>query len=173
MNGGSPTDPTDGKVHSYCGLRLADIPASGSDVPAVYHDFGPPSYQCSMYNMTMWYDERNDKAKRAVNLSFSLCCQEDQNTVTLRDSKNLPALLEREGKKMEAKETKKIIGGIVYSTPASGERYYLRMLLNVVRGARSFEELRMVNKISYVTFKAACFSYGILNGDKEWTHAIS
>ncbi|GJS15792.1 ATP-dependent DNA helicase PIF1-like protein, partial [Tanacetum coccineum] len=47
------------------------------------------------------------------------------------------------------------------------------MLLNVVRGARSFTELKMVNKINYVTFKAACFAYGLLNDDKEWTHAIA
>nr|GEW50585.1 hypothetical protein CTI12_AA538510 [Tanacetum cinerariifolium] len=36
----------------------------------------------------------------------------------------------------------------------------------------SFKE-PMVNKINYATFKAACFAHGLLNGDKEWTHAIS
>ncbi|GJZ21425.1 helicase [Tanacetum coccineum] len=40
-------------------------------------------------------------------------------------------------------------------------------------GARSFTELKMVNKINYATFKAACFAYGLLNDDKEWTHAIT
>nr|GEV71158.1 hypothetical protein CTI12_AA123990 [Tanacetum cinerariifolium] len=109
----------DGKVHSHCGLRLADIHASvtylkqtgtssaskyahthvrrravavtyaskkppkgaaitSSDlgVPAVYHNLGPPSYQCSMCNATMWYNERSKKAIKAVTLIFSLCCQE-------------------------------------------------------------------------------------------------
>ncbi|GKB15391.1 ATP-dependent DNA helicase PIF1-like protein [Tanacetum coccineum] len=80
----------DGKVHSYCGLRLVEIPASGSGlkqhehlqlrgthipvaegdphvftlpngVPGIYHNLGPPSYQCSMFNVAMWYDERTDK----------------------------------------------------------------------------------------------------------------
>nr|GFA91294.1 ATP-dependent DNA helicase PIF1-like [Tanacetum cinerariifolium] len=37
------------------------------------------------------------------------------------------------------------------------------MLLNVVRGAQSFTDLKMVNKINYATFKAACFAYPKLN----------
>nr|GEV55738.1 ATP-dependent DNA helicase PIF1-like [Tanacetum cinerariifolium] len=41
------------------------------------------------------------------------------------------------------------------------------------RGAQSFTDLKMVNKINYATFKAACFAYGLLNDDKEWTHAIA
>ncbi|XP_071740458.1 ATP-dependent DNA helicase PIF1-like [Rutidosis leptorrhynchoides] len=65
------------------------------------------------------------------------------------------------------------IGRIVYAHPASGERYYLRMLLNIVKGPRSFEELRTVNGILHPTFKDACFAYGLINDDREWTHAIS
>nr|GFB49694.1 hypothetical protein CTI12_AA222900 [Tanacetum cinerariifolium] len=76
-------------------------------------------------------------------------------------------------KKWKPRKLKKCIGRIVYSTPASGERYFLRMLLNVVGGAQSFTDLKMVNKINYATFKAACFAYGPLNDDKEWIHAIA
>ncbi|GJT03613.1 ATP-dependent DNA helicase PIF1-like protein [Tanacetum coccineum] len=36
---------------------------------------------------------------------------------------------------------RKCIGRIVYSIPASGERYFLWMLLNVVRGPQNFDEL--------------------------------
>ncbi|GJT72009.1 DNA helicase PIF1, ATP-dependent [Tanacetum coccineum] len=71
------------------------------------------------------------------------------------------------------RKQKKCIGRIVYSSPTSEERYYLRMLLNVVRGAQSFEKLMTVNKQTYATFKAACFAYGLLNDDKEWSHAIA
>ncbi|GJX60110.1 zf-CCHC domain-containing protein [Tanacetum coccineum] len=86
----------DGRVQSYCGLKLADIPASGAGpsliraakktskgaalasagIPAAYHNLGPPSYECPGCHDIMWYEERNDKAKRAVNPTFSLCCQE-------------------------------------------------------------------------------------------------
>ncbi|GJS48911.1 ATP-dependent DNA helicase PIF1-like protein [Tanacetum coccineum] len=41
------------------------------------------------------------------------------------------------------------------------------MLLNVVRGAQSFKKLMTVNKQTYATFKAACFTYGLLNDDKK------
>ncbi|GKC10497.1 hypothetical protein Tco_1007279 [Tanacetum coccineum] len=92
----------------------------------------------------------------------------EQNEITLGDSVDLPALLERKGISITM-----FTEWIVYSTPASGERYFLRMLLNVVRGARSFTELEMVNKINYAIFKAACFAYGLLNDDKEWTYAIA
>ncbi|GKC63748.1 ATP-dependent DNA helicase PIF1-like protein [Tanacetum coccineum] len=128
-----------------------------------------------------------DLTKRHI---FGDCCAvmqlnyhlPDQNAVTLRDSENLSALLEREAlcvarttETLEARETeeKKCIGRIVYLFPDSGERYYLRMLLNVVRGPRYFKELMTVNKKIYATFKATCFAYGLLNDDKEWTHAIA
>ncbi|CAB4416164.1 unnamed protein product [Rhizophagus irregularis] len=39
--------------------------------------------------------------------------------------------------------------------PAAGERYYLRMLLNIVCGATSFEDLRTVQGIPYHSFKEA------------------
>ncbi|GJR13431.1 helicase, partial [Tanacetum coccineum] len=49
---------------------------TSAGVPAAYHNLGPPSYQCSSCYATMWYEERNDKARRALNPTFSLCCQE-------------------------------------------------------------------------------------------------
>ncbi|GKA30053.1 putative helicase [Tanacetum coccineum] len=71
------------------------------------------------------------------------------------------------------RKQQKCIGRIVYSSPASGERYYLRMLLTVVRGVFGFEHMRTVNGRVCATFKETCFFYGLLSDDKEWTHAIS
>ncbi|GJU15982.1 ATP-dependent DNA helicase PIF1-like protein [Tanacetum coccineum] len=70
------------------------------------------------------------------------------------------------------RKQRKCIGRIVYSTPASGERYFLWMLLNVVRGPRTSEELLTINKRLCTTFKEACFAYGLLNDDREWARAI-
>ncbi|GKB93965.1 hypothetical protein Tco_0980102 [Tanacetum coccineum] len=76
-------------------------------------------------------------------------------------------------KPWKQRKQQKCIGRIVYSSPTSGERYYLQMLLNVVRGPKEFVELMTINKRIYPTFKETCFAYGLLNDDKEWTHAIS
>ena len=76
-------------------------------------------------------------------------------------------------KMWKERKTQKSIGRIHYSHPASGERYYLRMLLNIVRGPESFEKLMTVNDRLCSTFKEACFVYGLLNDDTKWKHAIS
>ncbi|GJU63952.1 helicase-like protein [Tanacetum coccineum] len=96
----------------------------------------------------------------------------NQQPVTLHDTDCLPALLQKEEKKWRPRKQRKCIARIVYSTPSAAERYFLRMLLNVVRGPRKLEHLLMVNDRICSTFKEACFAYGLLNDDKEWTRAI-
>lgn len=64
------------------------------------------------------------------------------------------------------------IGRIYYVDPNQGEIYYLRMLLNLNRGATSFEELRTINNINYNTYREACNALGLLEDDNEWLLAI-
>lgn len=68
---------------------------------------------------------------------------------------------------------RKSIGRIVYCNPAAGPRYYLRMLLGIVKGPRSYAEIRTVNGVVYETFKEACYAHGLLSDDKEWNDAIT
>jgi len=49
-----------------------------------------------------------------------------------------------------------------------GERYYLRLLLTVVRGARSFQALRTVDGIQHRFCKQACIALRLLEDDGEW-----
>ncbi|GJW31143.1 hypothetical protein Tco_0051175 [Tanacetum coccineum] len=74
-----------------------------------------------------------------------------------------------QSKMWKPRKQRKCISRIVYSTPAAGERYFLQMLLNVVRGPQSFKELLTVNKRVCIAFNEACFYYGLLNDDQEWT----
>ena len=60
------------------------------------------------------------------------------------------------------------IGRMWSASPFNGERYYLRLLLTVVRGARSFEDLRTVDGVEYPTFKGACITLRLLEDDGEW-----
>lgn len=57
------------------------------------------------------------------------------------------------------------IGRIYHYSPVSGERYYLRLLLTVVRGPRSFEELYEVDSVRYPTYYAACIARGLAEND--------
>ncbi|XP_074374349.1 uncharacterized protein LOC141714747 [Apium graveolens] len=67
----------------------------------------------------------------------------------------------------------KAVGRIYFAHPASGERFYMRMLLNFVKGSTSFECIRMVNGVTYPTFKAACYALGLLDDDKECVDCLS
>lgn len=64
------------------------------------------------------------------------------------------------------------IGRLPYAHPASGERYFLRMLLGKIRGPTSYEDLRTIDGILHPTFKAACIAMGLLGDDNEWHMAI-
>jgi hypothetical protein len=59
------------------------------------------------------------------------------------------------------------IGRPVYAHPAEGERYYLRVLLNHVRGTISFEHLRSRRGTTYAIFRDACEALGYVETDKS------
>ncbi|KAF6155003.1 hypothetical protein GIB67_035750, partial [Kingdonia uniflora] len=61
---------------------------------------------------------------------------------------------------------------IYYASPNSGERYYLRLLLNVVKGQKYFECLRTIDDIMYDTFKVTCAAIGLLEDDEEWIDCL-
>ncbi|XP_019151940.1 PREDICTED: uncharacterized protein LOC109148659 [Ipomoea nil] len=65
------------------------------------------------------------------------------------------------------------IGRLFYVPPASGEIYYLRCLLNIVHGPKSYKDIRTVNGVEYLTFRDACYAHGLLDDDKEYIDAIN
>lgn len=64
------------------------------------------------------------------------------------------------------------IGRLANVGPNQGDSYYLRMLLHIVKGARSYSEIRIVEGQRYPTFQAACQALGLLGDDREWSSAI-
>lgn len=60
------------------------------------------------------------------------------------------------------------IGRINYVPRAIEDGYYMRILLNVQPGPRSFEELRTVDGILYEKWKDTCFALGLLDNDNEY-----
>jgi len=65
------------------------------------------------------------------------------------------------------------VGRMYSASPFMGERYYLRLLLTVVRGPTSFQNLRTVDGKVCATFKEACIALGLLEDDGEWVALFS
>lgn len=61
------------------------------------------------------------------------------------------------------------LGRLYFVPPTSGERFYLRTLLTVVRGPKSFTDLRTFQDVVYPTFQDACRARGLLEDDGEWS----
>ncbi|XP_052627755.1 uncharacterized protein LOC111912983 [Lactuca sativa] len=66
----------------------------------------------------------------------------------------------------------KAIGRIHSVSPNLGEAYFLRILLNKVKGPTSFDEIRTVNGETYSSFRDTCYALGLLDDDKEYIDAI-
>ncbi|XP_022032442.1 uncharacterized protein LOC110933532 [Helianthus annuus] len=64
------------------------------------------------------------------------------------------------------------IGRIHNVAPSLGEAYFLRILLNKVKGPKSYDDMKTVNGHVHDTFRDACFALGLLDDDKEYIEAI-
>ncbi|XP_022848336.1 uncharacterized protein LOC111370722 [Olea europaea var. sylvestris] len=58
-----------------------------------------------------------------------------------------------------------VIGRIVAANPSEDERYFLKVLLNHVKGPKSFQDLRTVNNIVVPTYREATFFHGLIGGN--------
>ncbi|XP_073157303.1 uncharacterized protein [Henckelia pumila] len=65
------------------------------------------------------------------------------------------------------RKKRKAIGRVNAANPAEGERYYLRLLLNHVRGLTSFDYLLIVNRSRCFTFKESAQKRDYLNPTKD------
>ncbi|KAL3643546.1 hypothetical protein CASFOL_014361 [Castilleja foliolosa] len=65
------------------------------------------------------------------------------------------------------------LGRAYYVPPGSGEAYYQRCLINVIRGATCHEDMMKVNNVQYNTYKDACYALGMIEDDKEYIDAIN
>ncbi|MCO5570635.1 hypothetical protein L7F22_024362 [Adiantum nelumboides] len=64
------------------------------------------------------------------------------------------------------------IGRMYFVQPSAGDRYYVRLVLTICKGCKSFKDLQTVNGVVFPTFKAACIARGVLEDDGEWSSCI-
>jgi hypothetical protein len=86
----------------------------------------------------------------------------------------------KKGHWTERKSHFNTIGRMVKVSPAETERYHLRLLLLNVKGAISFDDLKLIRKLDglrmnirkYATFAEACLARGLIRDDEEWKKAL-
>lgn len=64
------------------------------------------------------------------------------------------------------------IGRLHWVSPVAGEKYYLRLLLTVVPGPKSFADLRFFQGHEYSNYRAVCVARGLAEDDREWYHCF-
>jgi len=82
-------------------------------------------------------------------------------------------LWDKETKEWKIRQKGDTIGRIYYAHPTAGERFYLRMLLNVVKGTTSYKDIRTVDGVVFDNFKSACIARGLLEDDNKWNQALT
>ncbi|XP_044588828.1 uncharacterized protein LOC123268010 [Cotesia glomerata] len=66
-----------------------------------------------------------------------------------------------------------VIGRMYSISPAQVELFHLRLLLVHIKGAKSFEELRTVNRTLYDSFTSTCLAAGLIEDDQEWRRTLN
>jgi len=86
---------------------------------------------------------------------------------------SLKKIWDKKIKKWKKRKVGRTIGRIYYAHPTSGEIYYLIILLIIIHGPRSYEEIKTVGGVTYQTFKETCNDLGLLNDNREWNDALN
>lgn len=72
----------------------------------------------------------------------------------------------------DRKQFNNMVGRIYHAPIKAGPLYYMRIMLNHIRGATCFEDLWTVECVIHPTYRDACFALGLLDDNKEYIYAI-
>ncbi|KAK2411012.1 ATP-dependent DNA helicase RRM3 [Trifolium repens] len=64
------------------------------------------------------------------------------------------------------------IGRLIWVPPSTGELYYFRMMLTVIKGGTCYDDLRKIGETQYFSYRDACFAMGFLEDDRVYITAI-
>ncbi|XP_071741227.1 uncharacterized protein [Rutidosis leptorrhynchoides] len=120
-----------------------------------YYDYNP-SVNTSMFLEWMKCNQINEEARQLTYVEFptKFVWNKQTRVWTLR------------------KKFTGSIGRIHHVSPSTGDLFYLRILLNKVKGPTSYQDIRTVNGKVCSTFKDACYEMGLLDDDQEYIDGI-
>ncbi|PKA47984.1 ATP-dependent DNA helicase PIF1 [Apostasia shenzhenica] len=96
-----------------------------------------------------------------------------QKTFHINNYLNIIRGIDKENFGQREKKKQKVIGRIALANLAEGERYYLRLLLNHVKGPTSFTDLQTYQNIQYNSFQDAAITRGLLDSDNNINECLA
>ena len=87
----------------------------------------------------------------------------------------LPKILcwKKQCKCWNKRKSREVTGQVNGANPIEGERYYLKLLLNRIKGPTYFQDLLSYNGVQYLSFKEAAQKRGLLEFDDSKTFVES
>lgn len=106
-------------------------------------------------------------------LAWFDCCEEFPEARLLTYAE-MPTRFIYDDKQQKWRKRKKgfAIGRLQHVSPSEGPRYYLRVLINKIRGPRCYDDIKTVDGIVQPSFEEACYKRGLLDDDQEYIEGI-
>ncbi|XP_071699877.1 uncharacterized protein [Rutidosis leptorrhynchoides] len=144
--------------------------------PAVYMlQFHLPNHQPILYDADDYVDSvlSNPSVGTSQFIEWMRCNQIDENACQYTYVE-FPRhyVWKKSTRKWTRRKEQRTIGRINFVPPKPGETYYLRILLNKVKGPTCFENIRTVNNQVHDSFKEACYALRLLDDDREYVASI-